>query len=137
MPFPVQLLTTQAECDTVLDALNLELRVFTVRDQVLDLAADQSADRATDRAKELADATTSVTRLTPIVAGLQSGTAEHTSLSKMLTRAQRRVEDLGTGASPQTPTAAFLKAVDVRQVAVQVPELELAIAEVTAHRATR
>ena len=31
---------------------------------------------------------------------------------------------------------AFLQAVDVRQVAVQVPELEQAIAEVTAHHAT-
>ncbi|RSK42852.1 hypothetical protein [Hymenobacter perfusus] len=126
MPFPIQLLTTQVECDTVLEALNLELRVFTVRDQVLDLQADQSADRATDRALDLAAAQASVTRLTPVVAGLTPGTSEHSSLSKMLTRAQRRVEDLSAspGTSTQTPTDAFLKAVDVRQVAVQVPELQ-------------
>ncbi|WP_345222736.1 hypothetical protein [Hymenobacter koreensis] len=137
MPFPVELLTTPAECDTVLTALNQERRVFTVRDQVLDLQADQSADRATDRNQDLAAATASVTRLTPLVAGLTPGSAEHATLDRLLTRAQRRVEDLSTPAASaaRTPTAAFLKAVDVRQVAVQVLELEAAIAEVTARRA--
>ncbi|MFD2785881.1 hypothetical protein [Hymenobacter rubripertinctus] len=135
MPFPVQLLTTQAECDTALAALSLELRVFSVRDQVLDLQADQSAGRATNRAQDLAAATASITSLTPVLATLTPGTTDYAAMNKLLLRAQRRGEDLSATASAQTPTEAFLKAVDVRQVAVQVPELELAIAEVTARRA--
>ena len=138
MPFPVELLRTKAECDTALASLSTELRVFTVRDQVLDLRADQSADRATTRAAALQEATAEVSRLTPLVASLTPGSGEYYTLNRLLTRAIRRVEDLSIGTAPtaQTPVAAFLQAVDVRQVAVQVPELEQAIAEVTTHRTT-
>ena len=137
MPFPVELLRTQAECDDALAALTSELRVFTVRDQVLDLRADQSAERASSRATALQDATAEVNRLTPLVASLTLGSGEYYTLNRLLTRATRRIEDLSTGTAPtaQTPVAAFLQAVDVRQVAVQVPELEQAIVEVTARRA--
>jgi hypothetical protein len=137
MPFPVQLLRTRAECDQALESLNAELRVFTVNDQVLDLRADQAGDRAADRAQEITATTATVARLTPLVAGLTAGTDEHALTSRLLTRATRRLEDL-TSATPVTASGplAFLKAVDVRQVQVQVPELQAAIAEVTAHRPT-
>ncbi|OON70677.1 hypothetical protein [Hymenobacter sp. CRA2] len=137
MSFPVSLLRTQAECDAALAALQLELREFTVRDQQLDLRADKSADRATERASALQQATEEVTRLTPLVSALTPGTKEHRALQRMLTQASRRAEDLSATAagSTQTPVDAFLQAVDVRQVQVQVPELQQAIAELTAHRA--
>ncbi|RAK64050.1 hypothetical protein DLM85_19085 [Hymenobacter edaphi] len=132
------MLRTQAECDTALTSLNRELREFTLNDQVLDLRADKSAERAAERATALQTATAEVTRLTPQVAGLAVGTREHRFLDRLLTQAKRRVEDLSLPAAPgtKTPVDAFLQAVDVRQVAVQVPELEKAIDEVTAHRAT-
>lgn len=120
----------------MLNALNLELRVFTVRDQLLDLQADQSADRATDRSQNLKEANDTIDRLTPVVASLTPGTTEHTELNRLLIRAQRRAQDLNAPTTTaRKPTDAFLKAVDVRQVQVQVPELQQAIAEVTARRA--
>ncbi|WP_035557862.1 hypothetical protein [Hymenobacter sp. IS2118] len=137
MPFPVQLLLNWADCDTAREALQLELRVFTVRDSVLDLRADQATDRATDRASVRQTLTDTVARLTPVVAALTPGTAEHLTNERMLRSATRRLEDLSvvpvSGAAANI--TAFLQAVDVRQVAVQVLELELAIAEVTARRA--
>ena len=137
MPFPVLLLGTRAECDETLQDLNEELRVFTVNDLVLDLRADQAGSRATDRAQEIADNTATVARLTPTVAGMTPGTAEHTLTSRLLKRATRRLEDLNaTPVAAASGPLAFLKAVNVRQVQVQVPELQAAIAEVTAHRAT-
>ena len=134
MPFPVHLLRNQADCDAALTALNRELREFTVNDQVLDLRADKSAERAT----ALQQAKDEVARLTPQVAAATAGTREHRYLDRLLTQATRRVQDLSLPpvAGSQTPVEAFLQAVDVRQVQVQVPELEQAIAEVTAHRST-
>lgn len=138
MPFPVELLTTWAECDAALTALNRELREFTLNDQVLDLRADKSAERVSDRAAALQSAQDEVTRLTPQVASMATGTREHRYLDRLLIQATRRVQDLSLPPAPgtQTKVDAFLQAVDVRQVAVQVPELEQAIVEVTAHRAT-
>ncbi len=137
MPFPVQLLTTRAECDEALEDLNEELRVFTVNDQVLDLRADQASDRAQDRAAEVQDLTTEAAQLTPLVAGLTAGSPSHTLNRRRLRVVSRRLEDLSLapGTAARGPVA-FKKAVDVRQVQVQVPELQTAIAEVTAHRAT-
>lgn len=77
-----------------------------------------------------------IARLTPILAGLTVGTTEHTLNARLLRAASRRLEDLSLPQAAADPVAAFLKAVDVRQVAVQVPVLEEAIAEVEAHLAT-
>ena len=138
MPFPVNLLLTWADCDAAKESLELELRVFTVRDSVLDPRADQATDRAAGQATNRQTLTDTIARLTPLVAGLAAGTAERLTNERLLRNATRRLEDLNvvpvTGAG--AGVAAFLQAVGVRQVAVQVPELELAIAEVTAHRAT-
>jgi hypothetical protein len=137
MAFPVSLLLTRAQCELVLDALRQEKRVFTVQDQVLDLRADQATDRASARSADLAEQQATVARLTPMMAALSPGTPEHTLTNRLLVRATRRVEDLtGTPATAADPTAAFLKAVDVEQVAVQLPVLDGAIAEVVAHEAT-
>ncbi|GAA4033919.1 hypothetical protein GCM10022409_17810 [Hymenobacter glaciei] len=138
MPFPVNLLLTWADCDAAKESLELELRVFTVRDSVLDLRADQATDRATDRASTRQSLTDTVARLTPLVAGLAAGTAERLTNERLLRSATRRLEDLNVApvAGAGAGVTAFLQAVDVRQVAVQVPELQQAIAEVTAHRAT-
>jgi hypothetical protein len=138
MIFPVSLLLTWADCDAVLSALNLELRVFTVRDSVLDLRSDQATGRATGKATNRQTLTDTIARLTPLVAGLTAGSMERLTNERLLKTATRRLEDLnevpatGTGAA----VTAFLQAVDVRQVAVQVPELNDAIAQVTTHRAT-
>ncbi|WP_046243479.1 hypothetical protein [Hymenobacter terrenus] len=138
MPFPVNLLQTWAHCDAVLTALNLELRVFNVRDSVLDLRSEQATGRASNTATERQTLTDTIGRLTPLVAGLAPGTPERHTNERLLKAATRRLEDLNV--VPPTGTAAavtaFLQAVDVRQVEVQVPELTTAIAEVTAHRAT-
>jgi hypothetical protein len=138
MPFPVHLLRNHADCDAATAALTLELRIFTVRDQQLDLQADLSEDRATERATALQNATAEVARLTPLVANLTAGTPEHRTMSQLLRKANHRLEDLSVAPAPsaQTPVDMFLKAVDVRQVQVQVPELEQAIAEVATHHAT-
>lgn len=136
MPFPVSLLLTRIQCEQTLTALRQERRVFNVNDQVLDLRSDQASDRATARANELTEQQATVTRLTPLVAAMTPGTAEHTLNNRLLVRAQRRVEDLSapTVTDAADPVNAFLKAVDVRQVAVQVPVLDEAIAEVEARR---
>lgn len=137
MAFPVTLLRNWADCDQTTEALNKELRVFNVSDQVLDLRADQAEDRADTRAQELADAQGAVARLTPLVAGLTAGSDEHTVMSRLLTRATRLVEDrTGTAAPAATGPAAFGKAVDVAQVQAQVPVLQTALTEVAAHRLT-
>ncbi|PJJ48644.1 hypothetical protein [Hymenobacter chitinivorans] len=138
MSFPVHLLRNHADCDAAKAALTRELREFVLNDQVLDLRADKSVERADDRAKALQQAQNEVTRLTPQVAAMTAGTREHRYLDRLLTQATRRVQDLSLPPAPGTHTAVdvFLQAVDVRQVQVQVPELEQAIIEVTAHRAT-
>ncbi|MCC2546135.1 hypothetical protein LJY25_06740 [Hymenobacter sp. BT175] len=137
MPLPVNLLRDAAECDAVLTALNRELREFTLNDQVLDLRADKSVERAAERAEALQKATAEVARLTPQVAAMTAGTREHRYLDRLLTQAQRRVQDLSQPPAPgsRTPVDLVLQAVDVRQVAAQVPELQTAIQEVTARRA--
>lgn len=138
MSFPVHLLRNHADCDAATAALTRELREFVLNDQVLDLRADKSAERTEDRAKALQQAKDEVTRLTPQVAAMTAGTREHRYLDRLLIQATRRVQDLSLPPAPgsQTTVDAFLQAVDVRQVAVQVPELEQAIAEVAAHRDT-
>ncbi len=138
MPFPVQLLTTRAECDIVLAAANLELREFQVNEQVVDLRDDKKTDAATARAQELASANTTIAALTPLVAGLPAGSTARFQNEKQLRQAMRRREDLTTVAPTAVAAgpAAVLLALDVRQVQVQIPEIETCIAEVTAHRAT-
>jgi len=137
MPFPVQLLTTRAECDEALKDLNDELRVFTVTDSVLDLRADQASDRAQDRAAEVRDLTKEEAELTPLVAGLTVGSTSYLLNNRRLLTVKQRLETLNlpSGTAARGPVA-FKKAVDVRQVQVQVPELQAAIAEVTAYRPT-
>ena len=139
MAFPVALLPTRAACDEALASLRQEKRVLDLQNQTYDLRADQAGDRATARTTDLAEAQASVAKLTPVVAGLTPGTPEHTLTNRLLVRATRRVQDLTAPAATTAaaePVAAFLKAVDVRQVAVQLPELDAAIAEVEAHKAT-
>jgi hypothetical protein len=135
MAYPVSLLATRAQCDDVLTSLRQEKRVLDLQNQTTDLRADQAGDRATARATDLADAQASVARLTPLVADLTPGSTEHALTSRLLVRATRRVEDLAAASATMAdPVAAFLKAVDQRQLAVQLPELEAAIAEVAARQ---
>ncbi|MGI4875828.1 MAG: hypothetical protein ACRYFX_32115 [Janthinobacterium lividum] len=137
MAFPVSLLPTRAQCEVVLTSLRQEKRVLDLQNQTTDLHADQAGDRATTRATDLADAQASVTQLTPVVAGLTPGSRQYLTMNRMLTQATRRVQDLTTPTTTAAdPAAAFLKAVDVRQIEVQLPELDAAIAEVTTHRDT-
>ena len=138
MLFPVNLLLTWADCDTVLEALGLERRVFTVQDSVLDLRSDQATDRATDKAKERQSAIDTIAELTPVVAGLEIGSVARLTNERLLKNAKRRLEDLDVAPVNKKGAAAsaFLQAVNVRQVAVQVPELDDAIAQVTARRGT-
>lgn len=135
MAFPVSLLATRAQCEDALTSLRQEKRVLDLQNQTTDLRADQAGDRAAARATDLADAQASVARLTPLVADLTPGSTEHALTSRLLVRATRRVEDLAAAsATAADPVAAFLKAVDQRQLAVQLPELEAAIAEVAARQ---
>jgi len=145
MPFPVSLLPDRATCDLVLPELTQELRVFKNQAETLDLRADQGQARVAERAAARQATVESIARLTPQVAGYAAGTPEFLVFNRLLTRAKRRLEDFDTPAAtltdtPLTPAqkaaAAFLQAVDVAQAAAQVPVLEQAIAEVTAHRAT-
>ncbi len=137
MPLPVNLLQSWAECDAVLTILNRELREFTLNDQVLDLRADKSVERATERAEALRKATEQVARLTPQGAGAVAGTQEHRYLTRLLTQATRRVEDLSqppVSGSTAKSVDVVTQAMNVRQVAAQVPELQAGIQEVTARR---
>jgi len=139
MAFPVALLPTRAHCDATLASLRQEKRVLDLQNQTFDLHADQAGERATARTADLTEAQNSVTQLTPLVAGLTPGSPEYILNNRLLVRATRRVQDLTAPAAASTaadPVNAFLKAVDVRQVAVQLPELDTAIAEVEAHKAT-
>ncbi len=135
MPFPVALLLTRLQCEQALTDLRLERRALAADAESTDVRADEATKRATDRAQELADNQATVTRLTPVVAGLTAGTPEYTATNRLLKRATRRVEDLTAAPVAATdPVAAFLKAVDARQKEVQVPELDEAIADVETHR---
>lgn len=138
MPFPVQLLTTRAECDLVLAATGLELREFQVNEQVVDLRDDKKTSSAATRAQDLADTEAVIATLTPLVAGLPAGNAARFQNEQALRQATRRRENLTTLAPSAVPTgaAAILLALDVRQIQVQIPEIQACLAEVTAHRAT-
>lgn len=141
MAFPVALLTNHAQCDEALTSLRQERRVLDLQNQNYDLRADLAGDRATAHAADLAEAQDTVAKLTPLVAGLTAGTTVYIVNNRLLVQATQRVQNLTTPSTATTttasaPVAAFLKAVDVRQTAVQLPELDAAIAEVVAHRPT-
>jgi hypothetical protein len=81
---------------------------------------------------------TTIAALTPLVAALPVGSSARFQSEQQLRQATRRRENLTTVAPTTVPNgpAAMLLALDVRQIEVQIPEIELCIAEVTAHRAT-
>jgi capsule polysaccharide export protein KpsE/RkpR len=136
MAFPVHLLTTIADCDAVLTEAQAELRTFQVRESVLDLKDDTTTASATATAAELTDLDATIAQLTSIIPTLSAGSKIRRTNERALRTATRRREDLTLNQPTQNAVTALLKALDARQVTVQVAEIQQFIAEVTAHRAT-
>ena len=135
MPYPVQLLTTAADCDATLAAMQSELRDLQVRESVLDLRDDKTSETATNNAAELTSLQTTIDSLTPLIPTLPEGSKIRRANELARRQANRRYEDLTSAAPTRGPVAALLQALDLRQVQVQVAEIKQAQAEVTARRA--
>lgn len=136
MAYPVQLLTSIADCDAVLADAQAELRTFQVRSSVLDLRDDNTTASATETAAELTDLDATIALLTPLIPTMAAGSKLRLTNERALRTASRRREDLTLAQPTRSGVAALLQALDARQIQVQVTEIEQCIAEVTAHRAT-
>lgn len=135
MAFPVELLTTQAQCDDVLDDLQTELKDFTIRQTNYDYRDEKATDRAADLNQEALTLDRDIADLNRELAAMAPDSKRRPRAEADLRAYTKRRGDL-SARTAQNPVTAFRLAVDARQVAVQVPELQQAIAEVTAHRAT-
>ncbi|RSK42715.1 hypothetical protein [Hymenobacter perfusus] len=135
MAFPVELLTTQAQCNDVLSDLQTELKDFTVRQTNYDYRDEKATDRAADLNQEALTLDRDIADLNRELAAMAADSKRRPRAEADLRAYVKRRGDLGARTS-QNPVTAFRLAVDARQVAVQVPELQQAMAEVTAHRVT-
>ncbi|MDB5271074.1 MAG: hypothetical protein JWP58_4114 [Hymenobacter sp.] len=134
MAYPVQLLTNIADCEAVLTANEAELRELQVREAVLDLRDDKTSATATNTAAELLSLDASIALLTPMIPTLPAGSKIRHTNELALRQATRRREDLNTAQPTRGPVAALIQALDLRQVQVQIAEIQQCIAEVKAHR---
>jgi hypothetical protein len=135
MAYPVQLLTTQADCDAVLAAMQAEQHELEVRESVLDLRDDKTTTAAADRAAELLSLQTTIPQLQTLIPTLPAGSKIRRTNETMLRQYLHRQDDLQAASPTQGPVAALLQALDLRQLQVQVAEIQQAIQEVTARKA--
>lgn len=134
MPYPVELLTTVADCDAVLAANQKELHELKVSASVLDLRSDKTTDTATSKATELVNLNKTIAALTPLVASLDEGSKPRRMNEAQLRQATHRRENLLANLPEEAGRDAVLQALNLRQIEVQLPEIEQCNAEVTARR---
>lgn len=137
MASPVELLTTQAQCDEVLADLRQDETDFNLR-----LA--NSANRGGKASSRASSVSREITTLDRDIADLNRELAAMAPDSKRRPEAEadmrayvkRRGDLVASQQTTRNPTSAFRLAVMARQIAVQLLEIQQAITEVTAHRAT-
>lgn len=135
MAYPVNLLTTIAECDTILSIAQRELRDLTVRATVLDAQGDRTSESAADSTAELTAQQAIINALTPVLPTLPAGSKSYISTESDLRHATQRRDNLLASRQARGPIAALIRALDLRQVQAQIAEVNTFIAEVTARRA--
>ncbi len=136
MAFPVALLTDHAMCDAALADLQTELDDLTFRQTNYDHRDSKANTRATDITGEISDLDKDITSLNSQLATLATDSKYRPRREAELRTAVKRRGDLGAVVVTHGPVAAFRLAVNLRQIVVQVAELNQAKTEVTAHRAT-
>ncbi|TGE18952.1 hypothetical protein [Hymenobacter elongatus] len=134
MAYPFTLLTTVAECDTVLEAAQLELRDLKVRETVLTAQGERTSESATDITADLAAQTAIIGALTPVVPTLPTGSRARINTEADLRRASQRHENLTASQQLRGPVAALNRALDLRQVQVQIAEINTFVTEATARK---
>ena len=136
MAYPVELLTDFAMCDEALADIQNELEDLTFRQTSYDHRDGKATVRATSITGEIADLDQDITELNTQLASMAADSKYRPRREAELRDAVKRRGDLGAVKATRGPVPAFRLAVDLRQVVVQVAELNQAKTEVTAHRAT-
>ena len=136
MAFPVALLTDHAMCDAALDDLQTELDDLTFRQTSYDHRDSKASTRATDITDDISSLDKDITSLNTQLATLAADSKIRPRREAELRAAVKRRGDLGAAVVTRGPVSAFRLAVNLRQIVVQVAELNQAKTEVTAHRAT-
>ena len=134
MAYPVNLLTTVAECDSLLEATQRELRDLTVRATVLNAQGDRTSETAADQSDELTAQNAIITALTPVLATLTPGSRPYLTTEADLRHATQRRDNLVASQQMRGAVAALKRALDLRQVQVQINEVNDFITEVTDRR---
>ena len=135
MALALSLLTTKAECDTVLADLAAELDTYQQRDSTLDYQDRQSARTKDDVTARLAGVTAEIAAYTAILATPNLTEALRKQNESKLRKANDRKDNLSERGEARTGAAAFLAAVDADQVAAQVAVLTGAETQVTTRKA--
>ncbi|HEX8326553.1 MAG TPA: hypothetical protein VF629_03350 [Hymenobacter sp.] len=135
MAYPVELLTSVAECDTVLTQTQFELRDLNVRETVLDAQGERTSESAADITADLSAQDAIIAALTPVVGTLPAGSKARLNTEGDLRRATQRRDNLTASQQLRGPVAALNRALDLRQVQVQIAEINTFVAEVTARKA--
>lgn len=136
MPVDFSFLTTFAECDAATAEIDFELKTFTVRDVVIDLADDR-ADRAkSSTTSRLAKVNGKIASADAVLAsaGIDDDTREEATDERAALLVQRTALTKRNRLS--TGTARFMVDVDAEQVDTQVATLTGIKAGIAAHRPT-
>ena len=135
MPLNVQVLTTRAECDDVLDDLNGELDSYQNRTTNLAFADRRTGRTQADVQGQLAGVEAEIAAYSAILASPAITPALRRLNESKLRRANDRRDNLNDRGSARSGPARLLADVDAEQVTAQVAVLTGAIGEVTTRRA--
>ena len=135
MALDLTLLTTKAECDTVLADLAAELDIYQVRDTALDFRDRQATRTKDDVTARLAGVEAEISAYTAILATPNLTEGLRKQNESKLRRATDRKDNLSERGAARTGAPAFLAAVDAEQIASQVTVLTDAQTQVTTRKA--
>jgi hypothetical protein len=130
------MLTDRAMCDEVLGDIQSELEDLSFRQTSYDHRDGKASARATSITEEITGLDQDIASFTTQLANMAADSKYRPRRAAELRDAVKRRGDLGAAQVTRGPVAAFRLAVDLRQVVVQVAELNQAKTEVTSHRAT-
>ena len=135
MAIDVTILTTTEECDAALDILNAEKTLLERRRRNLDEALQGRSDTT-------AAISTGIASVQALIAGYQAALAvmvdarEIRNIELKIEREETKLKSLQNRQANYNVVAMLEDHVDLEQYDVQIPVLDTAIADVTAHRAT-
>ena len=135
MALDLSLLTTKAECDTVLADLAAELDTYQQRDSTLDYQDRQSARTKDDVTARLAGVNAEIAAYTAILATPNLTDTLRKQNESKLRRANDRKDNLSERGEARTGATAFLASVDADQIAAQVAVLTGAQTQVSTRKA--